>query len=219
MSRFRKLAPAVLLAFAAASPPPAATSGIGRPALPEEIQAWDIDVRPDGAGLPVGHGTAREGETIYIEQCAACHGEFGEGAGRYPVLVGGLGTLKDDRPEKTIGSYWPYASTVFDYVRRAMPFGNAQSLTPDQTYAITAWLLNMNEIIPDQEFELNERTLPTVKMPNEPDFRDDDRETAERAFWTDPACMKDCKPGAAEVTSRAAALAVTPDDKSGPKVE
>lgn len=218
MSRFPRLVPALLVVLAAAGPPPAAT-GIGRTALPEEIQAWDIDVRPDGAGLPPGHGTAREGEALFIERCASCHGEFGEGAGRYPVLVGGAGSLRNERPEKTIGSYWPYASTVFDYVRRAMPYGNAQSLTPDETYAITAWLLQMNEIIPDQDFELNERTLATVRMPNEPNFRDDDRETAERAFWTEPACMKDCKPGAAEVISRAAALGVTPDDKSGPKVD
>lgn len=219
MSRFRRLAPALLLVLSAADLPPSPTNGIGRTALPEEIQAWDIDIRPDGAGLPTGHGTAREGEAIYIERCASCHGEFGEGAGRYPVLVGGQGSLKNDRPEKTIGSFWPYASTVFDYVRRAMPYGNAQSLTADETYAITAWLLQQNEIIPDQDSELNERTLATVRMPNEPSFRDDDRETAERQFWTDPACMEDCKPGAVAVTSRAAALGVTPDDKSGPKVD
>ena len=105
MSKFLRLVPVLLVALAAASPLPAPTIGIGRPALPEEIQAWDIDVRPDGAGLPAGHGTAREGEALFTERCASCHGEFGEGAGRYPVLVGGAGSLRNDRPEKTIGSY------------------------------------------------------------------------------------------------------------------
>ncbi len=219
MSKFLKLLPALALALTAAGPPPATVTGIGRAALPEEITAWDIDVRPDGVGLPAGRGTPREGEALFTERCASCHGEFGEGAGRYPVLVGGAGSLKNERPEKTIGSYWPYASTVFDYIRRAMPYGNAQSLTPDETYAITAWLLQQNDILADEGFELNERTLSAVKMPNQPNFRDDDRDTKERHFWTDPACMTDCKPGAATVTSRAAALGVTPDNKSGPKVD
>lgn len=207
----------------AASPgsPDAAPSalGVGRAALPAEIEAWNIDVRPDGQGLPPGHGTAREGEALFQERCAACHGDFGEGAGRWPVLAGGQGSLGGERPEKTIGSFWPYVSTVFDYVHRAMPYGDAQSLKPDETYAIVAYLLNLNEIVKDQDFELNAQTFATIRLPNEPNFYDDDRETTERAFWGSDACMKDCKPGVAQVISRARALDVTPDSKSGPKVE
>ena len=108
--------------------------GLGREATQEEIAAWDIDVRPDGQGLPQGKGTAQQGEDIFQERCATCHGEFGEGRDRWPVLAGGLGTLKNDRPNKTVGSFWPYASTIMDYVRRAMPFGHAQSLTADELY-------------------------------------------------------------------------------------
>ncbi len=103
--------------------------GIGREAKPEEIAGWDIDIRPDGQGLPPGKGTVKQGEALYMQQCAACHGEFGESAGRWPILAGGAGTLASHDPVKSIGSYWPYASTVIDYIRRAMPFGNAQSLT------------------------------------------------------------------------------------------
>ena len=108
-------------------------------------------MRPDGQGLPNGKGTVAQGETIYLEKCAACHGDFGEGKDRWPVLSGGHGTLKADRPDKTIGSFWPYPSTLFDYIRRAMPFGDAQSLNADETYALTAYLLHLNEIIKDTE--------------------------------------------------------------------
>jgi cytochrome c len=105
--------------------------GLGRPALPDEIKAWDTDVRPDGKGLPPGKGTVKQGDVIFQAQCASCHGEFGEGAGRWPVLAGGAGTLKADRPDKTIGSFWPDLSTAFDYIKRAMPYGNARSLNDD----------------------------------------------------------------------------------------
>jgi S-disulfanyl-L-cysteine oxidoreductase SoxD len=193
--------------------------GIGREATPAEIAGWDIDVRPDGKGLPAGKGTAAQGEEVFQAQCAACHGEFGEGKDRWPVLAGGHGSLKADRPEKTIGSYWPYASTVFDYVRRAMPFGNAQSLSNDELYAVTAYLLLMNDVIKDPKFELSARTFSTIKMPNADGFYDDDRETAEKHFWNRKPCMKDCRKDAASVTNRASVLDVTPDKKSGPKVE
>ena len=132
--------------------------GIGREATPQEIAAWDIDVRPDGQGLPKGRGTVAQGEAIFQAQCAVCHGEFGEGKDRGRRVAGGLGTLQADRPDKTVGSYWPYASTVIDYIRRAMPFGNAQSLSPDELYAITAYVLFLNDVIKDQKFELNEKT-------------------------------------------------------------
>ena len=152
-------------------------------ATPEEIAGWDIDVRPDGQGLPPGKGTVKEGEAIYMEQCAACHGEFGESAGRWPILSGGNGTLASHDPVKSIGSYWPYASTVIDYIRRSMPFGNAQSLTNDELYAITAYVLYLNDIVKDEDFELNDKNFKTIKLPNQANFYDDDRETTEKAFW------------------------------------
>jgi cytochrome c len=192
--------------------------GLGRPALPEEIKAWDTDVRPDGQGLPVGKGTVKEGDVLFQERCASCHGEFGEGAGRWPVLAGGQGSLQADRPDKTIGSFWPDLSTVFDYIRRAMPFGNAQSLTNDEAYALTAYLLSLNDIVKDENFELNEKNFTSIKMPNASGFRDDDREVAEKQFWKKDPCMKDCR-DAPKVIGRAMAIDVTPDSKDGPKVE
>jgi cytochrome c len=192
--------------------------GLGRAARPEEIKAWDTDVRFDGAGLPVGKGTVKQGDQLYQERCAACHGEFGEGAGRWPVLAGGHGTLKADRPDKTIGSFWPYLSTVFDYMGRAMPYGNARSLTPDEIYALTAYLLQMNDIVKDENFELSDKNFMSVTMPNAGSFLDDDREASEKEFWNRKPCMKDCKPPQ-KVIGRAISIDVTPDSKSGPKVD
>lgn len=192
--------------------------GIGREATAAEIKGWDIAIRPDGKGLPPGKGTAAKGEDIFQAQCAVCHGEFGEGKGRWPELAGGQGTLKQDRPFKTVGSYWPYASTVFDYVKRAMPFGNAQSLSDDDLYSVTAYLLQMNDVVKDPSFELNAKTLPQIRMPNAGQFYDDDREVAEKTFWNRDPCMKDCKTEA-KVLNRAAVLDVTPDKKTGPKVD
>jgi S-disulfanyl-L-cysteine oxidoreductase SoxD len=189
-------------------------TGLGRPALSEEIKAWDIDVRADGQGLPPGKGSVKDGETLFLERCAACHGEFAEGVGRWPVLAGGQGSLKDERPEKTIGSFWPDLSTAFDYIHRAMPYGNAQSLTADETYAIVAFLLNMNNIVKD-DFVLSRENFLSVKMPNATAFYDDDREKAEKHFWNRTPCMTNCKPDT-RITGRAAVLDVTPDggDKS-----
>lgn len=191
--------------------------GLGRPALPEEIKAWDTDVRPDGKGLPVGKGTAKQGDAIFQAQCATCHGEFGEGAGRWPVLAGGAGTLKADRPDKTVGSFWPDLSTVYDYIHRAMPYGNARSLSDDDVYALVAYILSMNDI-KDENFELNEKNFTSIKMPNANAFYDDDRETAEKQFWKKDPCMKDCR-SAPKVTGRAISVDVTPDNKAGPKVD
>ena len=204
-----------------AEPTPAARKhlGIGRVATAQEIAGWDIDVRPDGQGLPAGKGTVKQGEPLYLERCAACHGEFGESSGRWPILMGGVGTLAGHDPVKSIGSYWPYASTVFDYVRRSMPFGNAQSLTNDELYAITAYVLYLNDVIKDENFELNEKTFGSIKLPNQPNFIDDDREVAEREFWRKTPCMTDCAPGEAKVIGRARALDVTPETGTGPKVE
>lgn len=225
MSRFRNglisgLALGALLALIAAplQAEQAKTShGLGRVALPEEIAAWDIDIRPDGQGLPPGKGSVKEGEEVFLNQCAACHGEFGEGAGRWPALAGGRGTLDKDNPDKTVGSYWPFASTTFDYIRRAMPFGNAQSLTPDEVYALTAFLLSMNDIVKD-DFVLSRENFSSLKMPNVGGFYDDDRETSEKAFWNKNPCMKNCKPEVS-VLNRARMIDVTPESKSGPKVE
>lgn len=196
----------------------AAKLGLGREATPQEVAAWDIDVRPDGQGLPKGKGTAELGEKVYLEKCASCHGDFGEGKDRWPVLSGGHGSLKHDRPDKTIGSFWPYPSTVFDYIRRAMPFGDAQSLTPDEIYGITAFLLNMNDIIKDPKFELNETNFSSIKMPNQATFYDDDRETSEKHFWRKSPCMKNCKP-TVEILGHARSIDVTPDQKSAPKAD
>lgn len=201
-----------------AAAPARKPAGLGRPALPQEIAAWDIDVRPDGQGLPAGRGSVKQGETIFIEQCAVCHGDFGEGAGRWPVLAGGAGSLKSESPEKTIGSFWPHASTVWDYVYRSMPFGNGQSLTHDETYAVTAYLLHLNDLV-KEDFELSKENFAKVKLPNAANFYDDDRETTEKAFWRKDPCMSNCKPEPARVTGRARMLDVTPDSKTAPRVE
>ena len=183
---------------------------LGRVALDQEIAAWNIDIRPDGQGLPEGQGTVEAGGEIYDAQCAVCHGVFGEGEGRWPILAGGADTLTDDRPEKTIGSYWPYLSTVYDYVKRSMPFGNARSLSDDDVYALTAYLLYLNDLVED-EFELNAQNFASVSMPNVDNFIEDNRDEEPQYASTAEPCMSDCKPGAAEVTQRAQVLDVTPD--------
>ena len=142
--------------------------GLGRPATPEDIAAWDISIPPDGAGLPPGSGTAAMGAIVYAEKCQACHGDKGAGQPN-DRLVGGHGTLTSTSPVRTIGSYWPYATTVFDYVRRAMPYAEPQSLTSDEVYAVTAYLLHQNGIIAEAD-EMNARTLPRVTMPNRDNF-------------------------------------------------
>jgi cytochrome c len=204
---------------AGSTPVAAKPLGIGRMATPEEIAGWDIDIRPDGRGLPAGKGTVKQGEPLYMERCAACHGEFGESSGRWPILMGGAGTLASHDPVKSIGSYWPYASTVMDYIRRSMPFGNAQSLTNDELYAITAYVLYLNDVIKDENFELNEKDFTSIKLPNQPNFIDDDREVSEKEFWRKTPCMADCVPGEAKITGRARAIDVTPETGTAPKVE
>lgn len=184
---------------------------LGRPATEEEIAAWDIDISPNGDGLPDGSGTVAEGEAIFTDQCAMCHGDFGEGRGRWPALAGGEDTLKDLRPEKTVGSYWPYLSTVYDYVHRAMPFGNAQSLSNDDVYALTAYILFLNFIVEDEDFELSKANFTDIEMPNAGGFEPDDR--AGEAHYRDDAepCMSNCKPEPVTITTRAQVLDVTPD--------
>ncbi|GAB4237829.1 MAG: cytochrome c [Methyloligellaceae bacterium] len=195
---------------------PAAQAGkfnLGREATAEEVKGWDIDVRPDGQGLPEGKGTVAQGEALFQERCAACHGEFGEGVDRWPVLAGGRGTLASEDPEKTIGSYWPYLSTVYDYIYRAMPFGDAQSLTPDETYAIVAYLLNLNDLV-GEDFELSRSNFTSIRLPNEKNFIDDPRpDVPKRAVQE--LCMKNCKPEV-KITKRARILDVTPTDDKNP---
>jgi cytochrome c len=181
---------------------------LGRPATAEEIAAWDIDVRPDGKGLPDGQGDVTTGEEIFAERCASCHGDFAEGVDRWPVLAGGFQTLRSDRPVKTIGSYWPYLSTVWDYVNRAMPFGDAQSLTPDEVYAITAYLLYANDLV-DDEFVLSKDNFTEVRLPNEANFIEDSRPDTPMLSEGEP-CMSNCKENVT-VTMRARVLDVTPD--------
>jgi mono/diheme cytochrome c family protein len=166
-----KIASAVLAiaAIAASGPVYAAERhDFGRPATPQEVKGWDIDVSPDGAGLPPGRGDERQGEAIFAAKCASCHGPHGEGK---PMdrLVGGMGTLRDKKPEKTVGSFWPYATTLFDFVRRAMPLNAPQSLTPDEVYAVSAYVLFLNGIVA-QDTTLDADTLAKIKMPNRDGF-------------------------------------------------
>ena len=167
----------VLAAFAHAQTKKDATHnyGIGRAISAEQIAGWDIDVRPDGQGAPPGRGSVKDGEKVYLDKCAACHGEFGESAGRWPQIAQGKGTLTSHDPVKTVGSYFPYLSSVFDYIRRAMPFGDAESLSNDELYAVTAYVLSLNDIV-DDKFVLSKDTWGNVKMPNQGGFYDDDRE-------------------------------------------
>ena len=155
------------------------TFHLGRVATPDEIQAWDIDVAPDGKGLPVGRGTVKEGAGVYAERCASCHGATGM-EGPNPKLVGGQGALASAHPLKTVGSYWPYATTVFDYIYRAMPFVAPQSLTPDQVYAVTAWILFQNGLL-EKDAVLDRETIPEVRMVNRDGFVPDPRPDVNRS--------------------------------------
>lgn len=171
----------------AAEPP---RYGLGTTPTAAQIEGWAISVRPDGQGLPDGRGSVKDGDELYANACAACHGTFGEGAGRYPRIAG-EGKLTGERPEQTVGTYWPYATTLFDYINRAMPFPSPHVLPPDQVYAVTAYVLNLNGLV-DEDFVADRDTLPKVKMPNRDGF-----------IWTDPrpdthntACMANCRPAA-----------------------
>ncbi len=211
MSRSRNTV-LLFLGFAlVAGPAFAGKLGLGREATQAEIAAWDIDVRPDGQGLPEGKGDVATGEEVFQEKCASCHGEFGEGIDRWPVLAGGQDSLSSDDPVKTIGSYWPYLSTVYDYIYRAMPFGDAQSLTADETYAIVAYLLNLNDVVED-DFVLSKENFASIRLPNEKGFTEDNR--PDIASKSEP-CTKNCKTDV-KITMRARILDVTPDDESNP---
>jgi len=202
-----------LIAATAYTPAYAGKLGLGARATPKQVKAWDIDVRPDGQGLPNGRGSVSEGERIFLIKCALCHGEFGEGSGRWPVLAGGHDTLKSENPSKTIGSYWPYLSTVYDYIYRAMPFGDAQSLTHNEVYAIIAYLLNMNDLV-GEDFQLSKSNFMSIRLPNEKNFVDDPRPDTPMLKKT-RLCMKNCK-ASVKITARAGSVDVTPTDESNP---
>jgi S-disulfanyl-L-cysteine oxidoreductase SoxD len=161
---------AVALAFAVVSSAAFADSpNLGRVAAPEEIASWDISIGPDGAGLPPGGGTPKQGEAVYTAKCLACHGEKGAGKPNDP-LAGGRGTLASDQvPVKTVGSFWPYATTIFDYIRRAMPLNESKSLTNDEVYAVVAYILQLNGIVGEND-TIDAQTLPRVRMPNRDGF-------------------------------------------------
>ena len=183
--------------------------GLGRPATDNEVASWDIDIRPDGKGLPVGSGSVIIGEELYTDNCSSCHGDFGEGIDRWPELAGGFDTLDSEDPVKTVGSYWPYLSTVWDYVHRAMPFGNAQSLNNDEVYAITAYILYLNDLV-DEDFELSHVNFEEINLPNEENFYLDNRENLENTTYNN-RCMQNCKK-VAMITKRAVVLDVTPEE-------
>ncbi|MFM0296906.1 cytochrome c [Paraburkholderia dipogonis] len=146
---------------------------IGTPLTEQDLAAWNIDVAPDGRGLPAGSGDVATGAHVFAAKCAACHGAQGQG-GLGDALVGGQGTLASAKPRRTVGSYWPYATTLFDYIRRAMPYNAPESLSADEVYAVSAFLLNQNGIVPANT-RLDAASLPRVVMPNRGGFVADPR--------------------------------------------
>jgi S-disulfanyl-L-cysteine oxidoreductase SoxD len=167
MSMRKLMAAGVLLALSSAAF--AQSPNLGKPISPEDLASWDISIGPDGGGLPPGSGTAKQGEAVFAAKCQACHGAKGAGQPN-DRLVGGQGSLSGDKPAiKTVGSYWPYATTLFDYVRRAMPYVESKTLSNDEVYAVAAYVLNLNGVIGDTDV-INAQTLPGVKMPNRDGF-------------------------------------------------
>jgi S-disulfanyl-L-cysteine oxidoreductase SoxD len=164
-TRSRFLAAALALGSNALAESP----NLGRVATPAELAPWDISIGPDGVGLPPGNGTAKQGEAVYAAKCLACHGEKAAGKPN-DALVGGRGTLAGDQaPIKTVGSFWPHATTLFDYVRRAMPLNESKSLTNDEVYAVAAYILHLNGIIGEND-TINAQTMPKVRLPNRDGF-------------------------------------------------
>jgi cytochrome c len=159
---------ALVCAVLAAASMAAQDLRLGRPATAEDIRRVDADVLPDGRGLPPGSGNAEGGRAVYARHCASCHGASGSGGSADP-LAGGRGSLATARPMKTVGSFWPYATTLWDYINRTMPYDRPGSLTADEVYAVTAFVLRLNEIVADRE-TLNEKTLAGIRMPNRDGF-------------------------------------------------
>lgn len=165
MSMLKLAAAFILVAGSAAA---VETPMLGKPISPADLAPWDLSIGPDGAGLPPGKGSAKEGKQVFTDKCSYCHGSEGQGT---PAdrLVGGQGTLTSDTPVRTVGSYWPYATTLFDFVRRAMPLNQPQSLTSDEVYAVSAYILAANGLVKPGDV-MNAKTLPKVKMPNKGNF-------------------------------------------------
>ncbi len=159
--------------------------GIGRTASSAEIAGWNIDIGRDGSNLPAGSGSVGHGREVFEQQCAACHGDKGEG-GVGDRLVGGQGTVATSKPIKTVGSYWPYAPTLFDYIRRAMPQNAPQSLSNEDVYAVSAYILNLNGLLPS-DATLDAKTLSAIKLPNRDMFTGDPRPDVKN-----PACERNC---------------------------
>ncbi len=180
--------------------------GIGATATQDQIAGWSIAIPPNGAGLPPGQGTPDQGQMLFSAVCATCHGTFGEGKNGYPALIGGVGSLGTGAPVRTPSSYWPFATGLWDYINRAMPFYAPHRLQPAQIYALVAFLLNTDGVVPGS-FVASARTLPLVKMPNVNGF-----------IWKDPrpathatACMTGCaNPAQMKVTASAATMKLTP---------
>lgn len=191
----------IALVFGAAWPTAAWPADLGHAASPAEIAAWDIDVRPDGAGLPPGSGSVSDGEVIFQARCASCHGDFGESQ-QYMALAGGVGSLATTAPQRTVGSKLDHATTLFDYINRAMPFADSKTLSANEVYAVTAYVLNLNDILP-ADAVLDEHSLPLVKMPNRDGF------TLQHGFGrqngkpdtSNTACMRNC-PAETTIQSR-----------------
>ena len=175
---FAGLALCLLAACATEQVSKGRTPSLGVPLSAADVAPYDISIPPSGAGLPAGGGSARQGATVYEQKCAACHGVKGAGKPA-DVLVGGVGSLASKTPVRTVGSYWPYATTLFDYVRRAMPITNPLSLSNDEAYAVSAYLLYLNGIVAE-DAPINAQTLPQVKMPNRDGFIDDWKPKASR---------------------------------------
>jgi cytochrome c len=165
MSTRKLLASALALVSSAAL---AAGPNLGKPVDPAEIAAWDISIMPDGTGLPPGGGTPAQGARIFAQKCALCHGENGKGGVNAPVVGGAPLTSGIDTP-KTIANFWPYSTTVFDFIRRAMPWQQPRTLTDNEVYALTAYILSLNKLIGDTD-SMNAETLPKVRMPNRNGF-------------------------------------------------
>ncbi len=191
MSSFRNLiAGAALLTMGgivAAHAEPPGYYKIGATPSAAQIDAWSIAIPPDGSRLPPGSGTVDQGGDIFGAECAACHGAFGEGVAAYPKLVGGVSDTGTGNVPKTVGAYWPYATTLWDYINRSMPFYAPHSLKPDQVYALSAWILNMNGIVPDN-FVADAKSITAVKMPNRNGFILKDP----RPLIHDTECMTNC---------------------------
>lgn len=213
MSRWAELARLGVAAMLAGAAITAWTAplkyGFGQPATPAQVAGWDIDVRPDGAGLPEGRGSVSSGQAIYDRKCASCHGTFGESNTNLQI-AGGVGTLGSDQPLRTTGSKLNFATTLWDYINRAMPFEAPKSLTPDEVYALTAYVLNLNDILP-ADAVLDQHSLPLVKMPNRDGF------TTAHGFMRrdgkpdthNVACMNQCVAGV-RVISRLPDYALDP---------